>query len=387
MTVVPPARQLSCRPGSVVSRRNPSARLHVHACASVGSSDAVNSTVSCVDAAHLMDLQTRWCDGFGADDQAPGVVVVDGPDELARARARRYAGHDDQPVRVGVLAQHRGVAGGHVDGQHAHHGLRPVLHHDQQPVLVPDGGDQVLERGAVPPDLDPPARPVDQPQAHVGVGGAGHRVLGGDGFAGGFVGIEQVPGLHGRVVDAGGRDARPVGRPPVAAHAAHRLRRDVLRQAPGDLRAVRLRQCPVAVPVDDAQRAAVDVGDGLTGRVETRVQRRGGRGHVARLTGRQVRHVDLAGDGEDGPPHVLVGRVRGDAPRPVAAPLALGPFGRRHRQVAVGERDRVGDQALLAGGDVQHPQAPHRIPPAPGAQEHHPLAVGADRRTAPVGRG
>jgi hypothetical protein len=36
-----------------------------------------------------------------------------------------------------------------------------------------------------------------------------------------------------------------------------------------------------------------------------------------------------------------------------------------------GGLDLIDDQAFRCGGDVHHPQAPHRIPPVPGAREHH----------------
>ena len=78
----------------------------------------------------------------------------------------------------------------------------------------------------------------------------------------------------------------------------------------------------------------------------------------------------------------------GDAARHLAEPLALRPLGVGHRVAATavvrvtGQRVGVGDEPLLAGVDVEHPQRVDRVAPTGAAQEHDTLAVGAHREVA-----
>ena len=96
--------------------------------------------------------------------------------------------------------------------------------------------DQVGERAVVPRDLLAAAVEAEHLQRDVGVGRAGGRVGVLHRRLVGMRGIGDPPaGDRGRV-DAGGHDGRAVGRPPVAAGAAHLLGGDELGRPPRDLR-------------------------------------------------------------------------------------------------------------------------------------------------------
>ena len=197
------------------------------------------------------------------------------------------AGDDLQPARVGVLAQHLGLAGAGVDGQQPHRPLVPALHHHQRVVLaLPAGGHQVGERGVVDLDVHGGAVQPGQQEGHLGVRGAGGRIghLGGRPLRVGGVG--DVPPVDGRLVHPRDQQRRAVRGPPVAAVAVHLLGRDELRQPERHLRgALRVRQDLVLGGVGQAghpQRPGADVGQPLPGRVGARIQRRGGHRHLVR---------------------------------------------------------------------------------------------------------
>ena len=97
--------------------------------------------------------------------------------------------------------------------------------------------------------------------------------------------------------------------------------------------------------------------------------------------GRQLGHVELAGQGEGGHRHRPVGGVPDHAAGLLPAALAAGPLlGGQVLAAAVAARQlaRVGDQPLDAARQLQRPQAVHRVGAAAAAQEHDPVAVGGD---------
>ena len=201
-----------------------------------------------------------------------------------------HAGDDLHPVRIGVLVQHAGLAAAGVNAQHPHGPLVPALHHHERIVAaLPAGGDQVRE--GVPVDVDRHAGAVqpDQVQGHVGVRGAGRGIGHHGGLALRVRGIGDVPPVHRRLIHPGHQQGRAVRGPPVAAHPAHLLGGDEVRQPEGHAgRALRIRDHPVAGLAaraagqpGDPQRALADVGQPPPRRVGTGVQGRGARGHLA----------------------------------------------------------------------------------------------------------
>ena len=342
--------------------------------------------------------------------QAAGVLLIAGPRDPAVGGPGRHAGDDLQPVRVGVLVQHGDLAAAGVHAEDPHGSLVPALHHDQRVVpVLPAGGHQVREGGPVHLDRHAGALERGQVHGHVGVRGAGRGIGHHRGRALGVRGIGDVPPVHGRLVRPGDQQGRAVRGPPVAAHAAHLLGGDELRQAERHAgRAPRVREDPVptaqvgaASQIGHPQRALADVRQPPPGRVQAWIQRGRARGHLAgprislRRTGRAAaravtgqRHREhAAGQREGGHGDVPVGRVGHDAAGLLPDPLAPGPFLRRQvllpGAVAVrAERPRVGGQPFLPGGHVQHPQARHRIGAALGPQVDDPVAVRRDAEGA-----
>jgi hypothetical protein len=107
---------------------------------------------------------------------------------------------------------------------------------------------------------------------------------------------------------------------------------------------------------DDPQRAAGDVGDPPAGRFGARLHDRAGRGHLPGLAGAQVGPEQPAREREHGRRPGRVERVRADAvggqPQPFPQRHLLG------RDIGLGQRpqrDRVGDQPLLARFEVEDP--------------------------------
>ena len=201
---------------------------------------------------HAVDLQS----GRGDRDrllarrqqhQAAGVLLIAGPRDPAVGGPGRHAGDDLQPVRVGVLVQHGDLAAAGVHAEDPHGSLVPALHHDQRVVpVLPAGGHQVREGGPVHLDRHAGALERGQVHGHVGVRGAGRGIGHHRGRALGVRGIGDVPPVHGRLVRPGDQQGRAVRGPPVAAHAAHLLGGDELRQAERHAgRAPRVREDPV----------------------------------------------------------------------------------------------------------------------------------------------
>ncbi len=190
-----------------------------------------------------------------------------------------------------------------------------------------------------------------------------------------------MPSLHGRRVDTSDRQRGAVGAPPVAAKAVHLLGGDEVGAAPRDrLRLVVLaagEDSPAPVELGDAEQPPADVGDALGERVGTGIEDRAGDGELACRAGDEPADEQPSADGEGGDRGVAVGGEGGDAaarlPRPLAAGLFLG------RQVVVAPAEEcvgIGDEALVAGGGVDHPQAVDRVGATAAAQEDDPLAVG-----------
>ena len=219
---------------------------------------------------------------------------------------------------------------------------------------------------------------VSDEQRHVGVRGARRRVtdLGGLPVRIGRVG--DVPAPDVRLVYP--RDEQPgaVGRPPVAAEAAHFLARDELREAVRDAVFPRDDRVVAGFEVGDPQPARVHVADLAPRRVRPRVERRGVRGHQPRLAGGVAERgrVHLPGQREDREGVPLVGRVGHDARAGLPDPLPPRALLRRQVLVVGAERLRVGYQAFRAGARGGLPQAAHRVVAALGPQERDPLAVG-----------
>ena len=222
-------------------------------------------------------------------------------------------------------------------------------------------------------------------QRHDGVVGAGGRV--GD-LGGGDVGVGRVgdpPPADRRRVDAGHGEALAVRGPPVAAAAAHLLGGDELganpTRRPDRRRSPATRRRLTPSSSRDAQRTAADVGD-APGRWDRAAgsktgpgtaSSRGRRPTAARPTNSRparakaaTTHVGVGGVGDDD--HRRASRARSRRARssggrscsPSPASRALG----------------IGDEALVAGGDVEHPEAVDRIVAAARPGEHDPTAVG-----------
>ena len=116
---------------------------------------------------------------------------------------------------------------------------------------------------------------------------------------------------------------------------------------------------------------AAHVGETPRGRVRARIEHRALDVEPADQAESRPATNSRAADGEGDDGRVGVGGERRDAARHLAQPLALRPLGVGHRVVGTalvritGQRVGVGDEPLLAGGDVEHPQAVDRVvPPA-----------------------
>ena len=216
-----------------------------------------------------------------------------------------------------------------------------VLHHDQRRLrrhAVPARGDQVRERGPVPRHRRRLTACPGQHERDVGVGRARDGVAdtGGGPVRVGRVGDKPAP--HRALVDPRSEQRRAVGRPPVAAVAAHLLRGHELSEPERDLvlgfSRCRDRGVLPAGQVDHPERAGVHIGDQPAGRVRPRIGRGGQRPQLADPRRRarrrgQVRRVDPAAQPERRGPQGGVGRERDDAGRPLAktAPGAPSPPG------------------------------------------------------------
>jgi len=89
----------------------------------------------------------------------------------------------------------------------------------------------------------------------------------------------------------------------------------------------------------------------------------------------QIDRVHPAREGEHGGLHGPVSGIGDDAALGLPDPLPAGPLLWWQVLVVGAHRTRVGDQAFLAGGDVQRPQAADRVRTALGTQEDDKAAI------------
>ena len=221
------------------------------------------------------------------------------------------------------------------DGQQRRSGRRP-RHPGEVGVALP-----------IPADLAPLAVEPDQPQRDVGVGRARR----------GIPDRGRLPIRVRRISDpplprpAPRRPARRATTTPSGAHQNPRIRA-ISSAATNSARphdtvsAASLGEDAVvgAVGADDPKVAAVDVGDVPAGGVGAGVEASGRRAERADLAGVDVDHLQPATDRERRDLPRVVGRVRDDAGRAFADPLAAHPLGRRKRRVG----GRVDDGPLGA---------------------------------------
>ncbi len=339
-----------------------------------------------VDVGHPADLQFGARHRLAVDDEAARVVGVRAPDQPAVVEV---CGHTRDQVDPGVVDLGAHLARRprrRVDLPQRDPLLVPRRRRDQECVPVPADLGEVL----VVAEVDVGARAVEaeQVQRHRRVGRPGGRVGDDAGLAVGVGGIGDVPAEHGGVVDAGRRERGTVGSPPEPAVAVHLLRGDEVGEPPGDVLGVGRRERrrlprPERVHV---QRPTAHEGDAGSRRVRARVDdgalhRQGGRGRARGEPDGERPPGEHEGGGGD----VAVGRVLHDAAGLLADPLPAGLLlGREVLLARDVEGERVDEQVLLAGRDVEHPQAGHRVVPATAAQEDDPGTVGSDRH-APRG--
>ena len=167
----------------------------------------------------------------------------------------------------------------------------------------------------------------------------------------------------------------------------HLLRGDEVGAAPADIGRFLAGEFPAAaVELRDAQRATTDVGDPGGDRVRARVEHWAVDHQFAGNTTEQPCHVELAAESERGDRGGGVGGIGRDAASAFAHALAAQSLLGRQVLVVVRAQqfDRVADQSLLTAGQVEHPQAVHRVVASPAAQEHDPGAIGADGDVARV---
>ncbi len=186
-----------------------------------------------------------------------------------------------------------------------------------------------------------------------------------------------MPAVDVRDVDAARRDAIAVGRPPVAADAAHLLGGDELGRPPRHVRVGVLDDPRRSVEVGDAERPTRHVGDTLTPRIGPRIEHRSLGGDLTSGTGEQVDREEPARERKRRELRLSIGRVRDDAAGLLTSSLAAGALLRGQIGVgAVEEIEGIDDVDFFAAVDVEHPQAVHRIVAGTRPHEHDPIAVG-----------
>ena len=334
-----------------------------------------------VDGGHRPHLQVWRGHRLAVDEESACAVTVGARDERAVGLLSGHAGDDLDPDVVAILEQRCRRAGRGVDAEHVERGLIPRLHRGEQAGFAPLHVGEVGERLAVPLDVDDGAVEADHVQRDVGVRRSRRRVGELAGRLAGIGGISEVPALHGRRVDTTDRQRGAVGAPPVAAEAVHLLGGDEVGAAPRDrLRLVVVaagEDSPAPVELGDAEQPTAHVGDALGERVGPGIEHRAGDGELACRAGDEPADEQPPADGEGGDGDVAVGGEGGDATGRLPRPLAAGALLGREVVVAPGEEQvGIGDQALLTGRGVDHPQAVDRVGAATAAQEDDPLAVG-----------
>ncbi len=173
-----------------------------------GSSERDDVAVNTRDIAHL---EIRCGDNVIADDEPLCAIAIDGPHQRSIREPLGHAANDVDPIRVGVLAKHRGGAGRSVHLEDAHRSLITALHHDQQAVVRPVNGRHVLEGNAIPLHVDAIAAiHVHDVECHVGVVGTRCGIRDSDRWPVGISGVGDVPALHPCNIDAREEQVRAV---------------------------------------------------------------------------------------------------------------------------------------------------------------------------------
>lgn len=133
-----------------------------------------------------------------------------------------------------------------------------------------------------------------------------------------------------------------------------------------------------AIELGDAQRASADVGDASGHRVGAGVEDGAVDDQLARLARQQPCHEQVPAERERSDRAGGIGGVGGDAAGAFSHSFASQPLLDRKVLVvgSIQQVQGVGDQPLLARGDVEHPQAVHRVVAGAAAGEEHPLPVG-----------
>ena len=215
----------------------------------------------------------------------------------------------------------------------------------------------------------------------LGVPAAGYRTALGSvaGFAGSPIcqnctGVSSTRAV--RIADPSGAHQYPRVRS-ISSAAMNSARPKLMPSAPsGSASALVRAGCDVVNP----QRTVADVGDVRASRVWPGISgwRPGGElAHDAAVASRsQVGQVDDAREREGSDRALGIHGESDDAacPLPYALPPCL--LDRVVLRAGLAEIGRVSDQPLLAGADVECPQAGHRVGAASGAQEDDGLAVG-----------
>ena len=333
-----------------------------------------------VDGDHGSHLQVGGSHGHPIDQQATEAVAICGHHEPTVFERVGCARHELDPTVVVVGEDRRGIAGRGIGFQHLQAALVARLDSQQQPFgRRPVHGREVRVLVAIPFDLDRPAVERQDVQFDDGVRCARRRIADLARLLVGCARLGDVPTLDGRHIDAAGRDRRTIGAPPVPAIAMQFLAGDVVGRSPRHLGVLVAGQFPAAaVQLGDSQRAAADVGQPARCGVGAGIEDGPVDHQFAGDTTDQAGDEQPPGEWKRHDGDGTVGRERGDPGGRLAhsfAPRALF-CGQVIGIELCQQRHRVGDQPLLAAGDVEHVQAVDRIVTGPAADEHDPPAIG-----------
>ena len=263
-----------------------------------------------------VDLQADRGRGLAVDQQPSRVVPVARGEQTPAGQPRWRAGRDVRPDVVVVLPHDLGTAGVGVDRQHLHVALVAGLHeHERGAFLGPRDRHDVLERFAVPHDVDPRSVQPQDVQGHERIRrarlGVAHRPRRrrrvdrrGD-----------VPDLERPVVHPRGEQPVPVGRPPIPAATLHLLGRDELGDAPMDVGVFVVGEPSIGPgrQVDRVQRAAGDIGHLPPRGVGPSVERRTRGRELTDPTLDEIRDEQTIADDERCDRERRIRRVRHDA--------------------------------------------------------------------------
>ena len=305
-----------------------------------------------------------------------------------------HARHQLHPSVVGDTPQEPATPRFRVSLQYAQLALVAGLHREQQSLVAPSHGREVLPAAFVPSHIQGVgsiAGHVEDGQAHPGVGLARRWV----GDAGRLRvrrrGIGDPPAGHRRGVHPGREQAATVGRPPVAPGTAHLLGCHELRRAPADRRrglldhrlVVAVAGHPQTRPDHVRHPEPVGRQPGVE-RARLRLQRLG-----CPVPSHETHPPQPSAQRERGSRQRRIGGVGHDAPSRLPHPFTSGPLGRGNGAapvVGVGavtsvpalEPAWISHQAFDAGGHVEHPQGIDGVDRARRSQERHAGAVVGD---------